>query len=82
MFFGFLTFIIGGLLAYGLDYGTTKVKCYDRFSNEIIGEKCIQKIGIDQGVGIVIVFLMMGIGIGFMGRMMNNLDEQRERLYR
>ncbi len=35
-FFGIMNFVLG-------DEGKVYKKCYDRFSNEIIGEKCIEQ---------------------------------------
>lgn len=61
--------IYGGLT---LEEGEEKVKCFDRFSNEIIGVECITETTISDQVmlGLVgVVFIV--IGVLFMGILSN-----------
>ncbi|KKN01278.1 hypothetical protein LCGC14_1129360 [marine sediment metagenome] len=61
MVMGF-TFIAFSFI-YNLGYEPTeqKIKCYDRFSNEIIGETCIEKDFISEESEII-----LGVGFAFL----------------
>ena len=76
--FMLLGFGIGGSLIYSsltLEVGDKQVKCFDRFSNEIIGQTCIRETTQDESIGLFtlgVVIIIGFVAIGFsMGNMMS-----------
>ena len=65
MVMGF-TFIAFSFI-YNLGYEPTeqKIKCYDRFSNEIIGETCIEKDFISEESEIILFFGSLFLILGW-----------------
>ena len=57
-----------------------EVKCYDKYSNEIIGEKCINIIDPEDDFGImcIVAFYMALIGIGIIVTQINLIREEKE----
>ncbi len=70
MLLAVLGLVAGGFLinfAFGMEVGTEQVKCFDRFSNEIIGGVCINKTESYEPpvmgmLGMIIIFSFVWLG--------------------
>lgn len=75
------SFIFGAITIANSD-GTikeTKVKCYDAFHNEIVGETCIDKEYSDrEGVGICLAGIFLIILAQFVNSMLKDSFEEEE----
>ena len=71
MFLG-VTFLMSSVFFIDLDEKDKKVKCFDRFRNEIIGEKCIEKA--DNLKSEFQILFMIGVMMVFWGFVDNSLS--------
>lgn len=76
IFFSLMGFVAGGSLIYSgitLEAGDEERKCFDRFSNEIIGETCIKKTTESELILSIFLGVMIMFTFPFVGYMMGDM---------
>ncbi len=74
--FMLMGFSIGGLVIYNgltLEVGITETKCFDRFSNEIVGEICLREVEELEPFMMVVMGFMLILFLSFAGYAMGDM---------